>query len=176
MGTLGFITFVADEAEKTVQIRHDVHPSALGVSCLTWLQGARRVPGPLASAVAALRPLTEDTPVEDADRLNRLGDVDDINPGHILNAGVYVDDNDFPLNSLFAEWGYVIDLDTGFFEVYQGFQQSPHTSGRFASRRGGERYGHLIGGGYHPVALIASWPLSALPSGEDFVAAFGKGA
>lgn len=84
-------------------------------------------------------------------------------PGLILEAGVIEDAGTFPQNSLFAEWGYVIDLDAGNFEVYEGFQRARHSKGRFAGKPGAD--------GYSPVALKASWPLSELPDDSAFMAA-----
>ena len=48
------------------------------------------------------------------------------------------------------------------FEVYEGFQKQPHDRGRFAQRPGE--------GDYYPVALRVSYPLSALPTEEQFLA------
>lgn len=87
-------------------------------------------------------------------------------PGAILAAGVMTDASDFPADSLFAEWGYVVDTDAKTFEVYEGFQKAKHDKGRFAERPQRER------GEYWPVALVASWPLDALPTNEDFNAKF----
>jgi hypothetical protein len=81
----------------------------------------------------------------------------------LLEAGVTLDRSDFPADSLFCEWGYLIDLDAMTFEVYRGSQKAPHTAGRFARRPPAEE-------GYHPVALVASWPLADLPDWEAFVA------
>jgi len=45
-----------------------------------------------------------------------------------------VDQADFLKDSLFCEWGYVINLDKGVLEIYRGFQKAPsknryHTNG-----------------------------------------------
>lgn len=38
-----------------------------------------------------------------------------------------------PGRLLYAEWGYVIDLDgDGWFEVHRGMQTKPHRLGRFS--------------------------------------------
>lgn len=81
------------------------------------------------------------------------------NPAEMLAAGVIEDEHDFPLDSLFAEWGYVIDLDKSRLEVYRGFQHHPHTQGRFALRETDRS-------DYYPCAQIASWSLTHLPSDE----------
>lgn len=87
-------------------------------------------------------------------------------PGEILASGYLCDASDFPRDSLWAEWGYVIDLDDGDLEVYKGFQTEPHDVGRFADR---EPMESLSGTVYYPVKRIAAWPLDELPTNEDFV-------
>jgi hypothetical protein len=79
----------------------------------------------------------------------------------LLRAGVTWDGSGFATDSLYCEWGYLIDLDTSTFEVYRGFQRVPHAAGRFADRPPARDE-------YHPVALLASWPLADLPSWSDF--------
>jgi hypothetical protein len=86
----------------------------------------------------------------------------------MLRAGVIEDAGQFPLDSLFAEWGYVVDFDAEVFEVYRGFQDAPHDKGRFAAR---EPYKpeHRKKVEYWPAALVASWPMDALPDEKTFV-------
>lgn len=185
MGTRGFITFVVDGTEKTAYNHFDSYPDGLGMDMLNWLRS-----GPVdAEAVRALRVMDESTPptAEDIVRLRgyswnaaQHGGPKDLrdgqqwydllhetmgNPARMLEAGAIEDASDFPCNSLFAEYGYVVDLDAGRFEVYEGFQRGAHSRGRFADRPGAD--------GYFPVALLASWPLTELPSDEDFASATG---
>ncbi len=71
--------------------------------------------------------------------------------GHMLDAA------DFPADSLFCEWGYVINLDDGLFEVYEGFQKTLHDSGRFASPTKADD------SDYYPIKLVATFALDNLP-------------
>ncbi len=74
----------------------------------------------------------------------------------------------FAGDSLFCEWAYVIDLDAEVFEVYRGFNKTPTPpESRFPS---GADWLEKEDG-WEPVVKVASWPLGALPSVEDFVAA-----
>jgi hypothetical protein len=75
---------------------------------------------------------------------------------------------DFAADSLFCEWAYVLDFDTMQFEVYVGYNKTPLTEK--------DRFFFLepkSEDGYHPVRLLASWPMDALPqNADDFLAAF----
>jgi hypothetical protein len=195
MGTRGFISFVVDGTEKTAYNHWDSYPDALGSDVLKWLRHVCEVetgPEVLLSEARNLRVVSpQDKPTaEDVARFSQFswnkdqhgGDSDlregqewyDLlhetqgNPMLILQAGVIEDAGKFPLDSLFAEWGYVIDLDAQQFEAYQGFQHSPHSAGRFADRPSATD-------GYYPVALAASWPLGSLPTDAEFLAALESG-
>lgn len=188
MGTRGFLGFVIDGQEKIAYNHSDSYPEALGVNTLTWLRNVVNVD--LGTEVAretarALRVVTQDqTPTdEDIERLKPftnlgVGEQTTVHwynllretqgdPAAILRAGYIEDAHEFPTDSLFAEWGYVVDLDAETFEVYQGFQKERHDKGRFA-----DRPPYPQSRGYYPVALVASWPLKDLPSDEDFVGTF----
>ena len=68
----------------------------------------------------------------------------------------------FIANGLFCEWVYVVDLDSGMFEVYQGFQIHP-SENRFSTMfEGGTN-------GYYPPKLVATYPLDDLPTSEQLV-------
>ncbi|WP_250512663.1 hypothetical protein [Caballeronia sp. INDeC2] len=87
-------------------------------------------------------------------------------------------DADSAGDSLSCEWVWLADFDKGTFEAFKGFNTSPLPEGeRFASfplhpgghtfkDNGGEPYR------YHQCKFVASWPLDALPTDDDFLAAF----
>lgn len=184
MSTRGFITFVIDGTEKTAYNHFDSYPDGLGLNVLKWLRSGPVDP----EAVRALRVASRDSRPsdEDIERLRKWswdrhqhGGTQDLRDGQewydllhetmgepalMLEAGVIEDAHGFPQESLFAEWGYVIDLDAGRYEVYEGFQRSRHHKGRFADRAPVD--------GYYPVALVASWPLSDLPADDASEAGF----
>jgi len=74
------------------------------------------------------------------------------------------DGADFIDSSLFCEYAYIVDLDEGRFEAYQGFQRQPHQQGRYAREDAVD--------GYYPCALVASWPLDRLPTTAELKAAY----
>ena len=69
-------------------------------------------------------------------------------------------DVDFIGNGLFCEWVYVVDLDSGMFEIYRGFQTHP-SENRFSTMFEGEI------DGYYPPKLVATYPLDDLPLGPE---------
>jgi hypothetical protein len=192
MGTRGFITFVVDGGEKTAYNHFDSYPDGLGVDVLTWLRAARDSVPALREQAKRLRvvdPESSPTP-EDIERLRKYAnpnvstrELDEWyvllretqgNPHAMLDAGVIEDAANFPADSLFAEWGYVIDLDAETFEVYEGFQTKQHSKGRFADRE--FRKVTSASGStctYYPVKLVASWPFAELPSDDELLALEG---
>jgi hypothetical protein len=70
---------------------------------------------------------------------------------------------DFAGDSVFCEWGYVVDLDKNTFEVYKGFNEIPLTeSDRF--------YGiPSSNDNHHAIRLLKSFDLNNLPTEEAFI-------
>jgi hypothetical protein len=82
---------------------------------------------------------------------------------------------EFAADSLFCEWAYVIDLDQGTFVVCKGYNRTPldkqdrfyflqnNTDDWEPKYDGDQRY--------YPIRAMVAWPLNALPSDEEFLAA-----
>ena len=69
---------------------------------------------------------------------------------------------DFIADGLFCEWVYVVDLDSGMFEIYQGSQIHP-SENRFSSMFEG------VIDGYYPPKLVATYPLDELPTDSQLM-------
>lgn len=188
MGTRGFIGFVVDGTEKIAYNHFDSYPGGLGVEVLGWLRkahigGARRLAGELRVVDESTAPTADDVEKLRPYANTRVGTqtLDDWyvllrgtqgNPAAMLDAGVILDGSDFPLDSVFAEYGYLVDFDAKTFEAYRGFQKEKHDKGRFADREPHVpeyRKGQPIE--WWPCALVASWPLDALPTDDEFFVA-----
>lgn len=189
MGTRGFVGFVVDGVEKLTITAGDSYPGSGGVEILSWLTAHRADltdtrPDGIPERARALRLVPASFEPDDPADLDRVRDALRDGPyadfadesveevlafaaydlGTLLRGGTAVDGTDFPLDSLFCEWGYLIDLDGRTFDVYRGFQTSPPTAGRFTGRP--PAYA-----GHYPVALVASWSFDALPDRAGFLAA-----
>ena len=69
-----------------------------------------------------------------------------------------IDYHDFIKESLFCEWGYIVNLDTGKLEVWQGYQKS-YTEGN--------RYGITPDeDGYYPCKMVAEFTQEEIRSGD----------
>jgi len=49
----------------------------------------------------------------------------------MLKVGIMTEHNTFIHDSLFCEWAYILNVDEKTFEIYAGFQQVKHKSGRY---------------------------------------------
>jgi len=175
MGTRGFVGFVVDGQEKIAYNHFDSYPDGLGRDVIEWIQSD--FDNQTADKVRALRAVDEDVPPtpEEIERLKKYADTrvstrsltewyvllrqTQGSIGAILDAGYYEDAGDFPLDSLYAEWGYLINLDDDTLEIYRGFVEEPPV-GRFADRSG------VSGNGYAACTLLATYKLDEMLSAD----------
>lgn len=179
MGTRGAVCLVADDAEKVIYNHFDSYPDGLGNAVLAWLQKELSTgdESALRRQAASLRPVPDTEPTDDD--FTRLAEFHDPNVSSgrdwysllrgtqgdlsaMLRAGLYEDAADFPRDSLFCEWAYVVDFDGRAFEVYEGFRTTPPTDGRWAEQPGTDERGQ-----YFPVQRVARWSFDELPLNLD---------
>jgi hypothetical protein len=195
MGTRGLTGFRYQGIDKVSYQQFDSYPSGVGNQILAFLHAELKLPGAieaLRQKVAAIRLVDQDaTPTqEDFKRLKEFYDgtvggrttatgIDmSLNwyqllrkaqgdPAAHLRAGTMIDRVDFAKDSLFCEWGWIINLDDLTLEVYGGFRTAPHRLGRFAKaftpnpafipKYSGDKE-------YWPIALLVAIPFNRLPT------------
>lgn len=182
MGTRHLIAVVIDGDFKVAQYgQWDGYPDGQGRTVLEFLQRFE-IQDFKAAFLAKVRALTW-LSKEEAKKVDATPDWTKVYPHLSRDAGgkvlAMIADSDVPLmlqdsrgfagDSLMCEWGYVVDLDAGVLEVYQGFNTVPTPAdSRFPS--GADWYERDRNKEYEPIALIKSYPLDALPTVEAFVA------
>ena len=174
MSTRGFIGFVEGDKEYITYNHSDSYPSGVGKGVLEWLKCAIDSVDAIRQRVRTVQfvdATKKPTPKQRAELRDKyhqnVSTGDDWyavlrgtqgDPAEILACGYMTDGRDFPLDSVWCEWGYLIDLDAETFEVYCGYRTA--TAGRFVGREGS------------PVGLVGSWSFSDLPEKEEFLARF----
>ena len=71
-----------------------------------------------------------------------------------------MDDHEFILDSLYCEYGYIINLDDETLEFFKGFQGRADTN---------NRYGTDMLNGYYPCKIILAIPLREITNADDVV-------
>lgn len=186
MGTRGFVGFVVGEQVKISYNHYDSYPEYLGVQVFDavcrWVSGGeieKRV-----QQAQDLRLVKDDDRPTSEDRV-RLGVFRQQGVGEAgswyellrdaqgdldrsLDAGVMIDAEEFPLDSLYCEWGYLVDFDRRKLEVYEGFQKASPTAGRWSGREAldDDRYRRL-GHNYYPCNRIVEFDLGGLPGDKE---------
>lgn len=189
MGTRHFVGVVADGEFKVAQYgQWDGYPSGQGMDVLTF--ASTMDPEVMLAEVRDVRFLSEEDRAQmksdwEAVGANESGwvtmeqsDQFYSNPKYaamsrdvgasVLNlvyegkVDMLDDSSDFPKNSLWCEWAYVIDLDKRQLEVYGGFGKDLPKNGRWAGvREAGEEYAAC--------EMLALWPLDSLPDKDTFL-------
>lgn len=186
MGTRGVFGIRVDNVDKLGYNHSDSYPSGLGLTMLEAARSLMENEQSFRESAKNLLLVCEDVEPSDKqiEKYSQYSNVDvsrqtnadwycllhqlqgDIEA--TLEAGVMLDGTAFILDSLFCEWGYVINLDDNIFEVYKGFQREPHLKGRYSKFHPNDEY-HPVGNKYYPCALVVEFDLFNLPSEETFL-------
>lgn len=192
MGTRGFVGFVSDEKETIVYNHWDSYPSGVGETVLSFVQSldphteeVYREKAKTVKHVSDDVPPTRDQIVELIGHANLNVSTRDVDewyvllrethgvPSAILDCGYAEHAPEWPLDSLFCEWGYLVNFDDRTLEVYRGFQTNPPAKGRWRGRTPAPRY-EGDSGGYHAVDLVATYSFDDLPTTDEFVSSLER--
>jgi hypothetical protein len=215
MGTRGAFGVIIGEKEKIGYNQFDSYPSGKGLENLNWLRGIvpqgdmdeRYTQLPKFRELALDCDLVDDSIKPTPKDIHALRGWTDMGVSNqstddwyclthathgsiemMLRCGYIEDHSEFPLDSLFCEWAYIVDFDRNVFEVYQGFQANRPKRGRWKGRptaaenkvnfeahlkwceeNGREPFRPKVPD-YKAIEMIASYPFNALPTDDDFLA------
>lgn len=188
MGTRGAIGFKLDQKEVIFYNHFDSYPEALGVDMVKYVRSIKNW-DVIRDQVTAFEAVDDDVNPTKAqkDHAYALGMVDlsvsnqTDNDWYCLTRNAQGDlskqldlgfgqlNNDFPYDSLFCEYAYIINLDTMELEFYEGFNKNRNAEGRYA--KGHEPTGEgKIADEYAGVRLVGEAPLNAIP--DDWMERF----
>jgi hypothetical protein len=182
MGTRGAYGFRIGNQDKITYCHFDSYPDFLGRNLLEYVADTpTEMMKEVASAIIMVDLESKPAP-ELVKRYSKFGDLNvsnhtfedwycllrktqgDLYP-YNNDLRHMIDFHDFPHDSLFCEWAYIINLDTELFEAYKGLNKDSSAKGRYA------RYSTDDNHGYRGVVLIDEIPLADIrpESIEDLV-------
>jgi hypothetical protein len=174
MGTRGLYGFVINGETKATYNHWDSYPSGLGNEIKDFLSNnPYEVIREVARKIRVVASDAEPT----ADDICKYGKYYDenVNGGSVKDyyallrdlqgklqsyiedpeLDIMIDNKDFIQDSLFCEWAYLINFDTGNLEIYQGFRKSPPFHNRYSN-------GKSDGQGYYPCEMIKVIPIESV--------------
>ena len=176
MGTRGILGVRINGEDKLTYNHSDSYPSELGARLVDFCKiiTSRRMWDDVKSQAVMLESApSEDATPKQVKKYAKYADttVSTKNPSEwyvllrrtqgniarILDAGIFINSNDFILDSLFCEYGYILNLDDMTLELYQGFQRIKHNAGRYSTTELPESFD------YFPCALVGSYSLTDIP-------------
>jgi hypothetical protein len=176
MGTRGLYGFRFNGIDKTTYNGYDSYPEGLGLNMINFICSTDRPT--MKKIFVGLVMVNEDTKptalqIAECESFTDLsvstGSVNDwycllrktqggLSPYLTDELHYMIDGHNFILNSLFCEWGYIINLDTDMLEIWQGFQEKSQPGNRY-----GEDFQDHMSDKYYPCALIIQFPLDNIP-------------
>lgn len=175
MGTRGIYGIRKDGTDKLTYNHYDSYPEGLGKAVVNFIIST---PNDQIKKIFDQIELVNESDKPTAEQIKNCAPYTDlhvsnqsINDWYCLlrgaqgDLGVYkdglrymIDNHDFIKDSLFCEWGYIINLDNQTLEVYEGFQTEPNHN-RYACEPDSDSK-------YFNCKLIAEFPLDNIP--EDW--------
>jgi hypothetical protein len=152
MGTRGYVGFRLYDQDKGVYNHLDSYPSDLGLRVMTFVKDKKSMSNSR-YAVALL------TPVDD--------DVRGISGGYELleaisnfdGGQIFIEEySGFLECSMMCEWAYIINLDSGKLEIYEGYNKDPNAKGRYAHLFDEDQ----VNNEYYGVALLLKLPFDKI--------------
>ncbi len=173
MGTRGAYGFRIDEKDKVTSNGHDSHPSGLGKNIMIYIANtplekirvaASRITlvrgdsEPSAELIKRYKKYAEEDVSENWNYYDLLAKTQRNRfPGNLFfynkDLEHMIDDSEFLHDSLFCEWAYIINMDSGQFEVYQGGNEDKSALGRYARYKVPDNEDHM------GVVLVKETPL-----------------
>jgi len=191
MGTRGLIGFYKDKTTKAMYNHWDSYPNGLGRDVLRAIKGrtTKELNDTFDRIILVVEHKTRPTKeqIEECKEFNNLEVGEDImEHSYAMKRRIddwynllreaqgrldyyidgklryMIDSKDFIKDSLFCEWGYIVNLDTNELEVWRGFQKTSNKN-RYSIDKPDDS-------GYYSCDIMTKFPLSDLPLEDKFVA------
>lgn len=180
MGTRGIYGFRKNEVDKLTYNHYDSYPEGLGRNVVEFI-GNHTIEELNKIYDKIIMVDNEDTPTEEQIKeCEKYADIDvseqSLEDWYCLlrnsqgdlfaydDLRYMIDNADFILDSLFCEYGYIINLDTNRLEIYRGFQKVADPTNRYTIE-------HEIAEGnmgYYPCKMVAEIDLKMIQGLGDF--------
>lgn len=187
MGTRGVYGIRKGGVDKLMYNHFDSYPTSLGVTVMNFVKGKTDVE--MSAQHDFMEEIDSDTPPTKAEWdlclkaitvnlgvgsqkeedwycvLRELqGNLDKQSPPNGIP--YFINGNNFVKDSLFCEWGYIVNVDTGKLEIYRGFNKINGGKGRYAKLldENGEKKKDMS---YYGIVLLAEVPFEDIRKWSD---------
>jgi hypothetical protein len=188
MGTRGAYGFRINGQDKVTYCHNDSYPNGLGNMIITFIsKNSINKIGIAAESVilvneedkaspeqlAEVKRILEDDGEQRGDWYNALRKAQGELTPYIDGLVWMIDSNKFLNDSLFCEWAYIMNMDTGKLEIYKGFNLNKKAAGRYADTKG-YKADENDKEAYYGVVLVKEIRFSDLPKKDDEITEFCK--
>lgn len=186
MSTRGVVGFRKDRKDKIVYNGSDSYPSYCGANVIRIIQEHSNEE--FSRLFDRIMTVGYDTTLDDSILTPDFeGIIDHIDDDYTC---IIIDYHDFLQDSLFCEWGYIINLDENCLEIWRGFQTKPQQNRYKLTRQqaiklhgkahGTDEWANIHKDGkktysYYNCAIIARWNLDAIRESEIDMNSFEMG-